>query len=93
MDRLLHALQEYGPPTSKNRASQPIIELMSLAPGGGKTHILCHLSAIAALPRNYGGKQECTVIIDADGKFSVPRLAAQIQLLLRRNHSTDSNDE
>lgn len=82
---------------SKIVTTQPVIELMSLAAGGGKTHILYHLSALAMLPHALGGKQECVVIIDADGRFSIPRLAAQVKLLLQRHRATDppenSSDE
>jgi DNA-repair protein XRCC2 len=36
-----------------------------------------------------GGKEACIVIIDTDGRFSVSRLAAQIQLLLRKDQLSE----
>ena len=66
---------------------------MSLAPGGDKTHVLYHLCALAVLPKTFGGKQACAVIVDTDGKFSVSRLAAQLEQLLREHHTPEAPAE
>ena len=89
----MQAAIEARPQTSKTSATTPLIELMSLAPGGGKTHLLYHLSGKAALPKHLGGRQTCVVVIDTDGTFSVPRLAAQIQTLLRSSTSDMDEEE
>lgn len=41
--------------------------------------MLYHLTAIAVLPMHVGGRQAAVVIIDTDGRFSIPRLAHQIK--------------
>lgn len=66
---------------------------MSLAPGGGKTHLLYHLCAQAVLPSHLNGKQACVIVVDTDGKFAVSRLAAQIQHLLRTRYPDLFNAE
>ena len=63
-----------------------------MAPGGGATHLLYHLCARAVLPANLSGKQACAVIIDTDGTFSVPRLAAQIQRFADQRLASDTSD-
>jgi DNA-repair protein XRCC2 len=93
LDQLLDIISENRPQTGKTHAIQTIIEFLSLAPGGGKTHLLYHLSALAVLSRKYGGKQACVVIIDTDGKLSVIRTAEQIQLLLRKQQPPDSEGD
>lgn len=50
---------------------------------------MCHLTAVAVLPRNMGGKQAAVVIIDTDGRFSVPRLAHQIKRQVSLNQKED----
>lgn len=65
---------------------------MSLGAGGGNTHLLYHLSALAVLPQAMGGKQACVVIIDTDNKLSVSRLLAQMKLLLNRHHLATSTE-
>lgn len=69
----------------------PTIEIMSLAPGSGKTQILYHLCAQVVLPQQINGKQACAVIIDTDGNFSVPQLAAQVRSLLQRHQFSDGD--
>ncbi|KAH7062664.1 putative Rad51 family DNA repair protein [Macrophomina phaseolina] len=66
---------------SRNRDSQklPLVELTSVGPGQGKTQLIYLITAIAILPRHYDGidlrgKNSAVVIIDTDGRFSVPRL-------------------
>lgn len=59
---------------------------MSLAPDNGATHLLYHLCMQAILPADVGGKNACAVLIDADGTFSVPHLAKQLQLVLERRY-------
>jgi DNA-repair protein XRCC2 len=63
---------------------------MSLAPGSGKTHILYHLTAVAVLPKAFGGAQACVVIVDTDGKFSVTRLATQIRTVISGGRSSNT---
>lgn len=78
--------------TAKAQPTAPIIELTSTTPGAGKTHLLYHLTAKAILPTNLGGRQACAMIIDADGKFSVPRLAQQMAHTLK-THAKDTQDK
>lgn len=59
---------------------------MSLAPGGGKSHLLYYLCARATLPISLNGKQSCVIIIDTDGTFGVDRLATQLVLCIRKHH-------
>ena len=80
---MLHTLAESRPQPSGRPTPPPIIELISLAPGSVKTHLLYRLCSEAVLPKRLGGKQACAIIIDTDGNFFVQRLAAQIQHLLR----------
>ncbi|KAK4627314.1 hypothetical protein CLAFUW4_04423 [Fulvia fulva] len=70
--------------------TSPIVELMSLRPDVGTSNILYHLTALAVLPRNLGGRQSCVVIIGADNTFSIPRLAQQIKTLAFTNRSSDA---
>ena len=55
--------------------------------------MLYHLAALAVLPRTLGGKQACTVIVDTDGKLSVSRVAAQMQILLRKRQPPASEGD
>ncbi|KAK3709113.1 hypothetical protein LTR37_011092 [Vermiconidia calcicola] len=93
LDRLLQATTDARPQSLKASTAPPVIELMSLAPGGGKTHLLYHLCTIAVLPNKLGGKQACAVIIATDGKFSVSQLAAQLQQLLPDYHTPEATTE
>lgn len=97
LDRLLQAATESRLSATKTRrSSNPILELTSVATGGGKTHLLYYLVAIAALPVCQGGKGACAIILDTDGTFCAPRLAQQIRTILIRqndNGSRDSEDE
>ena len=61
----------------------PIIELLSLSPGGGKTHVLYHLITLAILPKALGGRESSVALIDIDHAFSVDRLVNQIRRHLR----------
>lgn len=72
---------------------QPIIELMSLAAGGGTTHMLYHLCSLAVLPTHVGGSQSSVVIIDTDGSFDVDRLATLIQKSLREGERQSYSNE
>lgn len=85
LDRLLRTILE-ARPASKGTTTQPIVELMSLAAGDGKTHLLYHLCAQAILPDHLGGKQATVAVIDANGQFNVQRLATHIQQLLRERN-------
>ncbi|KAK3679084.1 hypothetical protein LTR78_001537 [Recurvomyces mirabilis] len=83
LDRVLTIVEQTKRNANTTMIAQPIIELTSTAPGGGKTHLLYYLTAIAALPSNLGGLDSCAVIFDTDNAFCVPRLAQQIELLAR----------
>ncbi|KAK4552635.1 hypothetical protein LTR86_010279 [Recurvomyces mirabilis] len=83
LDRLLRVVGQTTPNATKTKNVQPIIEFTSTSPGGGKTHLSYHLTARATLPPDYGGKGSCAVIFDTDNAFSVPRLAQQIELVVR----------
>lgn len=78
---------------AKGSPSQPVVELTSTASGGGKTHILYCLTAIAVCPKSSGGKEACVIILDTDGTFSVDRLAQQIKKHLTPNRTTSSLEE
>lgn len=69
-----------------------MIELTSLHAGGGATHPLYHLTAIAVLPRESGGRQSCVVILDTDGCFDVGRLVAQIRMLVDQRDTSDNSN-
>lgn len=95
MDGLLRSAIEAR--TSSTRpghqaSTPPVIEIMSLSPGDGKTHILYHLTIMAVSPARLGGKQACVVIIDMDGNFSIPRLAHLMENYIRRQDSNESED-
>lgn len=90
LDRLLHLFQQHAvqplqqstaqPPKNRTPQKCPIIELTSLGPGQGKTHLLYLITALAVLPRHYDGiplhgKASAVIILDTDNRFSVPRLA------------------
>lgn len=77
LDELLRTIRETQPSPAED--APPILELTSMSPGGGKTHLLYHLTALAVLPRRYGGRQSCVAIIDADGTFCVARQAQQLR--------------
>lgn len=60
--------------------TRPILELTSSGPGAGKTHLLYLIIAMAVLPHNYdgnaiGGRNAAVVVLDADDRFDVQRLA------------------
>ena len=67
------------------------MELASLHPGSGATHILYHLTAIAVLPRDCSGRQSCAVIFDTDGHFDVDRLVTQLRLIIAGNNPSDDS--
>lgn len=81
LDGLLQAITQARALPAKTPATAPIIELMSLLPGDGKTHLIYHLTAVAVLPKNLGGQQAAVIILDTDNRFSVQRLAHQIKRL------------
>ncbi|QIW94837.1 hypothetical protein AMS68_000355 [Peltaster fructicola] len=64
--------------TARSKAP-PVLEFTSIGAGGGKTHLLYLLASLAVLPTQYGGRSGCVVVVDADGNFSVARLAQQIR--------------
>lgn len=71
----------------------PIVELMSLRPGDGKTQFLYHLIATSILPECHGGKEAAVIVFDTDSRFSVPRLAGQVQrLAIAHSQELLSND-
>lgn len=83
MDTLVQGVLDSrtGSASTAAQASAPIVELMSQYAGSGKTHLLYHLTALAVLPFNLGGRQAAVLYFDLDNHFSVPRLAQQIKRL------------
>lgn len=77
--------------TARRNDRPPVLELDSLAPGGGKTHLIYHLAALAILPAHLGGKQATVVIIDMDGSFCVARLAQQLYLVMNMGDKPDQD--
>ncbi|KAK5133774.1 hypothetical protein LTR08_007424 [Meristemomyces frigidus] len=92
LDRLLQVIAEVRPTAAKLKPAAPTIELTSLASGGGKTHLIYYLTAVAVLPVSLGGKQACAVIIDADSSFSVPRLVQQLNNMSKRLHHREATE-
>ncbi|KAI7201182.1 hypothetical protein KC316_g1308 [Hortaea werneckii] len=92
LDRSIRTIAASKPAVAKGSSSQPVVELTSTASGGGKTHILYCLTAIAVCPRSSGGREACAIILDTDGTFSADRLAQQIGKHLTTNCTT-SNPE
>ncbi|KAK8197518.1 putative Rad51 family DNA repair protein [Phyllosticta capitalensis] len=80
----------------------PVIELTSLGPGAGKTHLLYLITALAILPEAHGGieiqgRSSAVIFIDADGRFSVERLVQVMkshmgQRIQQHNRKTTSNE-
>ncbi|KAI7210337.1 hypothetical protein KC333_g8273 [Hortaea werneckii] len=93
LDRLIRTIAARKSAVAKGSPSQPVVELTSTASGGGKTHILYCLTAIAVCPRSSGGREACVIILDTDGTFSVDRLAQQIRKRLTTNRTTSSLEE
>ncbi|KAI7226272.1 hypothetical protein KC330_g8876 [Hortaea werneckii] len=93
LDRLIRTTAASKSAVAKGSPSQPVVELTSTASGGGKTHILYCLTAIAVCPRSSGGREACVIILDADGTFSVDRLAQQIRKHLTTNRTTSNPEE
>lgn len=82
MDTLIRGVMDtHAGPAKRPQVPAPMVELMSQYPGGGKTHMLYHLTALAVLPTSLGGRQAAVLYFDTDKHFSVPRLAQQIQRL------------
>ncbi|KAI7101983.1 hypothetical protein KC340_g4936 [Hortaea werneckii] len=93
VDRLISTVAASKSGVAKGSPSQPVVELTSTASGGGKTHILYCLTAIAVCPKSSGGNEACAIILDADGTFSVDRLAQQIRKRLTANRTTSNPEE
>lgn len=91
LDRIVHATR---PTTTTKAASSlvPIIDLTSLTPGGGSTHLLYHLTTLAVLPQTYGGRQASVVVVDTDNTFSISRLAQQLRLYITQSHPESDSD-
>ena len=65
--------------TTRNTASEPVVEISSTSSGAGKSQLMYHLTAVAVLPSKFneislGGKNAAVVFIDADYRFDVHRL-------------------
>ncbi|KAK8168204.1 hypothetical protein BKA80DRAFT_57179 [Phyllosticta citrichinensis] len=80
----------------------PAVELTSLGPGAGKTHLLYLITALAILPEAHSGIDlqghgGTVVFIDTDGCFSVERFVQVTQCHIERcikqhNHTTSSDE-
>ncbi|KAK7522006.1 hypothetical protein IWZ03DRAFT_107448 [Phyllosticta citriasiana] len=87
------------------RSSQqkpPAIELTSLGPGAGKTHLLYLITALAILPESHSGiylrgRNGTVVFIDTDGRFSVERfvqvMRCHIEHRIKQHNHAKSSDE
>ena len=93
LDRLIKTIVSSKSAVAKGTPPQPVVELTSTASGGGKTHILYSLIAIAVCPKSLGGREACVVVLDTDGTFSVDRLAQQIRKHLTTNRTTSNAEE
>ncbi|RMY60831.1 hypothetical protein D0865_01318 [Hortaea werneckii] len=93
LDRLIRTIATSKSAVAKGSPSQPVVELTSTASGGGKTHILYCMTAIAVCPKSSGGREACAIILDTDGTFSVDRLAQQIRKHLTTNRITSNPEE
>ncbi|KAI7265233.1 hypothetical protein KC345_g8533 [Hortaea werneckii] len=93
LDRLIRTIVSSKSAVAKGTPPQPVVELASIASGGGKTHILYCLIVIAICPRSSGGREACAIILDTDGTFSVDRLAQQIRKHLTINRTTSNAEE
>ncbi|KAI6854033.1 hypothetical protein KC343_g9627 [Hortaea werneckii] len=93
LDRLIKTIVSSKSAVAKGTPPQPVVELTSTASGGGKTHILYCLIAIAVCPKSLGGREACVVVLDTDGTFSVDRLAQQIRKHLTTNRTTSNAEE
>ncbi|EMC92394.1 hypothetical protein BAUCODRAFT_27684 [Baudoinia panamericana UAMH 10762] len=90
LDLLIQAVAKAKPANARERPPQPpIVELTSTGLGGGITHLLYHLTALAVLPIINGGKECCVVVTDTARSFSTSGLAQQIQSILKA-HATSS---
>ncbi|KIW10990.1 hypothetical protein PV08_10289 [Exophiala spinifera] len=71
------------------------VEITSRKSSCGKTTLLYHLSALAALPKTHGGRESMVVYIDSDGTFSATRLHRTMQhcLLLSLRSSTRAQQQ
>lgn len=65
---------------------------MSLHSGGGATHLLYYLTGLTILAHDDGGKQCCAIILDADGRFDVDRLALHLRNLIKHTHTAEETD-
>lgn len=71
-----------------------MVEIMSLLPCGGKTHLLYQLVAMAVIPTNLNGRQAAVVVLDTDGHFEVKRLAQHIRQVVVTHVKEDGvNDD
>lgn len=66
-----------------------MVEVTSVSPGAGKTQFLYHVIALSILPRTYGenvlnGQNSAIIVIDADDRFDISRLAEVINSYITR---------
>jgi hypothetical protein len=67
------------------------IEVTSPKPTAGKTSLLYHLTALAVLPKQYGGQESVTVFVDNDGRFSAARLQQMMKHIVKGTAPSDPN--
>lgn len=68
------------------KLQRPVIELTSTSPGAGKTHLLYLLASHAVTTSTSGREHKATVVIDADNRFDVERLATVLRQQIRHAH-------
>ncbi|CAG8940196.1 unnamed protein product [Penicillium salamii] len=87
---VMHAHDDTGPvdalfpePDEAQKRPIPILEVSSCLSSSGKSQLLYYLTAIAILPREYGGHEAAVVFIDTDDRFDAERLRVVARRIIR----------
>ena len=64
-----------------------IVEVFSTVSAAGKTTLLYHLTAVALLPHEYGGKGSAVLWLDTDNSFSAFRIAQVMSHAMNKTKS------